>query len=439
MKKTDFFICKLLAILPLLFCFYSIFNSSSLLLSVTLTVATTMLFFLSRGNPIIPYFLIALGPFIGLSAIFQNSYIYNSELILFIFTGCLWIKNDIQNTLFHLKKDLIFQTLIFLLITVAGLSLLHIIYLKTEIAAEIRLVRLYISALFMLLFVKTARPKDIVLFYKTIVLTSMFIAIIGIIQFIVNVAINKSYSEPISIFSNSESLAIYLCITVTFIIAYKNELSTKNWAAAVYLSAILMIILLIFTRSRTAIISISIFIVLNGLIHLKFREALKTRVLITIITFLSAGLVIVFFKTFNHNMVLADNFLNILFSSRIQAWSEGLELFSRSSIWGNGPVSNVYNQYLQILCQYGIVGFVVFATFVCALLFKYIKKVTANNILFRCSLWPIISLTIAGIGETVLGNQLGYYIFFIILLSEMKPELYQKIPDHTLNSITPAS
>jgi hypothetical protein len=396
----------------------SIFYSSYPILFTVVASITLVFFILCKGSVIPVYILTAAGPLVNITALYCNSYIYNIEIVLLTYLGCLFWKN--ASKYFPQKIDIMSISCIVLLITFSILTIIHITIYDKNALYEIRLMRVFVIGGFFLFFLNSIELKQLHIYYKTTLLTALFISIAGLSELGYRGIILHSYlHEPHSVFNGSEILAVYLCTTIPLILTGKRALEKKQWQYLAIFTVFLEILLLLATRSRTGILSLICFLIFFGLYIIRNNIPKKMPVIIAVFFILSAATATVIFKTFNAMNISLDNLPALLFSSRLQAWSDGIMSFSKFPLFGNGAGNNVYNIYLQLLCQYGIWGFATFTIFTIFVFVKYnhIKRIASHNHIGIGLFCSICAFLIAGIGESAIGNQFGYYILFIMFLA----------------------
>jgi O-antigen ligase len=213
-------------------------------------------------------------------------------------------------------------------------------------------------------------------------------------------------------------LAVYLCATLPFIVIGGAVLNNGVWPFLRGLTIPAAMVLLLTTRSRTGILALLVFLLFYGLRILRTQSRKKTTIIVAILFVTLGALATAGIKTFHgHAQGLGDLFV-LLFSSRTQAWAEAIQAFMKAPITGSGAGVNVYNIFLQILCQYGTIGLATFLLFIIAVFINYsqIRKANPSDPLYKGLAWSAIVLLIAGIGESFMGNQLGYYTLFIFFL-----------------------
>ncbi len=414
-SKPFYFVLGLLAFG---LCMQSIIFSSSPFLFALISIATISVFAICRGSAVPVFIISALGPVINMTALYYDKYIYNAEIVLLVYLGCYFFKNYGNGANKVIDGKSISYVVMLLLIIIS--AVIHIVFYHLNLNAEIRLIRVYLIGGFLVAFLFMYRKTPIQLFYKTALLSTLVISVAGIVEFLVRgISANNWIQEPQSVFSGSEPLAVFLCTIIPFCIMGKETLKNGIWIFFSDITALCAITLLIVTRSRTGILSLFVFLVFLT-IHLiknRYRKKIMTFIFIGSIALFS--LATVGLKTVGVGSSILGRPLVSLFSSRIDAWTYGVSSFLASPLWGNGPGSNAYNLYIQLLSQFGIAGlsgFLIFTTSV----FVKTDEVRHQKSLSQHDpglFWSAIAFLIAGLGESALGNQSGYYILFLFLLS----------------------
>lgn len=399
-------------------CAQSIVVSSNPIFFSLLSIVTVSIFIFCRGSAVPVIFILALGPVINMASLYYDPYIYNVEITILVYTGCYFFKNARKLTIINIDRAAIsyFVMLLFIFIS----AFIHVLFYGNNLYAEIRLVRVFLIGGFLLAFLITESKTPVFLYYKTVLSVALLISLTGLIEFAARGILSNNWmQEPRSLLSGSESLAVFLCTTIPFILIGKKSFEKGIWLLISDITVFCGITLLLITRSRTGILSLCIFLFFYIIQIIRNRSG-KSALIVFIfgcVAFLS--IVTVSLKTIGTARYHLDNLFVGLFSSRIEAWFDGFRSFSASPIWGNGPVNNAYNLYIQLLSQFGITGLLSFLIFLLFTFAEYFKKKHRHlrTNFDKGIFWSIIALLIAGLGESPIGNQLGYYSLFLFLLA----------------------
>jgi O-antigen ligase len=203
---------------------------------------------------------------------------------------------------------------------------------------------------------------------------------------------------------------------IPFLAVSKSALKKRFWIHLTNCTVLISILVLFATRSRTGILSILVFIVFISLQIIRKKSPKITLRLILPGIICSGALIIVGMKTFHSG--LTKQIPHVLFASRLHNWEEGIRISTQYPLLGTGTGSNVYNTYLQFLNQYGLFGLTVFFVFLGFTTANYInnKRQRSKGPFHEGIFWSVVSVLIAGMGESVLGNQLGYLVLYLTFL-----------------------
>jgi len=407
-----------------------IYYSHSTGLFLTIVLATVLLFYLlPKHRDQLLFYLIPLGPLINLTALYRDEYLYNMEVVILTFFFLWFLYNTRKIDVVAPGQAFSWYRFFFVLVFIT--TLIRILLYQNSIG-EIRLVRAYFIGYFFLLFLNRPRldaTTSYSRFYRGMALSLGLISVIGLIGYLYRILFTGNWQgEPGSVFSSSETLAIFLILALPMVFGGKEQATTSGSRIWIYLSLIAGFLLLLATRSRAGLIGI--FIVTLLFFALRYNQLNRRSQLIGLLALVLisiAALGVVLMKTFPMGR-LGDlptaRILEQTSFSRIEEWKVGLHLIWQSPIFGNGPVGNVYNLYLQLSAQFGLVVFLTFFMF----LFYSLQPFFLN--LQKISLQPrylglflgTIGFLFASIFESTIGNQIGYFVWFYLLFLSVMPE-----------------
>ncbi len=218
---------------------------------------------------------------------------------------------------------------------------------------------------------------------------------------------------PKTIFFNTNDLTVFLlcCLPIT-LICIEGKKSGKFLKLLIMGLSFSVIIL---TGSRTGMIDIVLFIVLDLLYSEYIKKGTLKTILLIIIFSLIAILTIGFFPIevldkYNNNTNFFDN------SDRTIIWNNIFELSKNSGFMGIGPgmvgvLNNLpaHNLFLEIFCEFGIIGFFCFIMFLVGIFpkFKYVKsKIFVKY--FAIFFWIFLSCIMCS------SSMQGYYFIWAI-------------------------
>jgi hypothetical protein len=417
MSFSTIWFFRILGVLAFCLCGQSIAYSSNPIFFSVFALATAGVFILFHGSALPVFILLAAGPVINMSALYRDPYVYNIEIVILTYVGSFVWKRAHECT--FKNADSISASYIAMLLTILISALVHVIFYANNLYAEIRLIRVFLIGGFLLAFLVSIEEKHISVYYKTALLTTLLVSTAGLVEFFVHGIFAHNWGlEPRSVFSGSESLAVFLCTIVPFVLIGKPTQKNSVWQYIAGFTVVASIVLLMSTRSRTGILSLFVFLLFYGIHILRTQPRKKTGIFIAIVCVVVTSITTAGLKTYSTGYQIFDKPFSLLFSSRTQAWSEGIKSFSMAPLWGCGPGSNAYNLYIQILSQYGVFGFTGFLIFTIFVFVKYYRgsRAVPQSLLNQGILWSVITFLIAGVGESAIGNQFGYYILFLLLL-----------------------
>jgi O-antigen ligase len=382
-------------------------------------------FLLPKYRNQILFVIVALGPFVNLTIFFKDLYFYPVEIVLFCFFF-LWMIENINE---EYQRNLGSIGVLFFLFAgiVLCVTTLQIVQ-GANIFSGIRLFRSVGMGIYFFLFLNASQNQNInsiKIFTKTTILSVLFIAIFALLQYFYSAVIQENFfREPNSVFTGSESLAIYLSISLPFIFFNRNELFDRLWNKTALFSFFLGIIALVLTRSRAGILALMILGLLFVVYFKKISAVKKLNRWITgsilLLVFAAAGAVLI--KSFvltAGRFDSVENLLYTLFSSRNIVWEKGIEYIMESPFKGHGLIDNVYNQYLQTAVQFGIPAFILFIIMIAKIIYEAINTFWIDTFkrkfLFGV-LMAVLSLLAVSLAESTWGNQFSYMNWFFLFL-----------------------
>ena len=414
---------RFLSVCAFCLCGQCIACASSPIIPAIIAVATVGLFVYCRGNAVVVWAAIGIGPIVNCTALYCDPYVYTIEIVILTYLGCFLGRN--ARTVSLKKPDGVLLSYILLLIVLFCSTVVHIFLLGGNIPLEIRLVRVFIIGLFLLMFLKSTQKPGLIIYAKTVVLTTLLISTIGLMEFCVRGIFFHNWGrEPQSVFNGSEILAMYLCSTIPFIIMARPMVAKGVWTYISSFAAPLALLLLITTRSRAGLLSLLVFLIFYGFHALRTKSRKSRTILVVVLISCLSVFAITGLKTFHSGFHFSSDVARLLFLSRLGDWHNGIMVFKATPLWGAGSGNNFYNTYIQMLGNYGIFGLGAFLIFLVSIFVKYFRNAHSSfhAPFHQGLLWSAIVLLIAGIGESLLGNQLGYYILFLFFMVGRTPQ-----------------
>ncbi|EJT5931351.1 O-antigen ligase family protein [Clostridium perfringens] len=218
-------------------------------------------------------------------------------------------------------------------------------------------------------------------------------------------------------FSNPNLTGIFLlnsCLySILGVIYFKGYYRNISLITTIYL-----IKFVIDTKSRTALISIIIFIIITFIIYFRKRVNLNKY-------FLDIILLTPFFIVYIYMYMVKSGLINILsfmqskgkpLGSRFFIWEYAINKFKENPLFGNyfgisngTGMSQMHNIYVDVLSSYGIIIFMLFSIYMIRIINSINKK--CNSKFQNIALLAFLTMILMGTGEAALvSGGLGMYI-----------------------------
>lgn len=258
---------------------------------------------------------------------------------------------------------------------------------------------------------------------------------------------NYFFSSFFSILHDSTYMAIYINFAITIILSF--SLWKKN---KIYLVFLFLFILCIFQLSSKIAIFITFVIICYYFILKVNKKSLKT---LTLVITISVGLL--FFSQNPRGKVMIDTFIKegikinpterFGYALRLMSWDASIELVKEYPLTGVG-ISNVqkvlnvkyqnksyttpleqnlnsHNQYLQIILETGISGFIL----IILMQLSLFKKVSLNKIVGQqyLILMFLFSVSVSFLFESMFNRYSGLVFFMFIYCMIINNSEYRKI------------
>lgn len=208
-------------------------------------------------------------------------------------------------------------------------------------------------------------------------------------------------------FDNPAGFVSCLCCGLPFVLLCLNHCQYKYLSTIIYISAVTILIAVLLSSSRTGIISATLCICI--FIYTKFHIIGKFRI------FIIGGFFFLLLGSYFLKKQSADG--------RILIWKCSWEMFKDSPIYGHGMgafqkkymyyqaeyfkehpnsvfttladnVSSPFNEYLNVMLNWGIIGLVLLLSFVVLLIFYYYKNTNQDSQIALISLISIATLSL---------------------------------------------
>ncbi|MDF2882519.1 MAG: O-antigen polymerase [Clostridiaceae bacterium] len=350
--------------------------------------------------------------FILLSIVVPLSfYIKQIEIIYLIGFALLCVIFIIKHNhkLYILTKTPLRFYLVFLYISFISETILLITNMAIFKLTFSSYVRIWIYFLLMMFVLSVSFKKSMVMDVVNSIIISSFIPnIIAVIQFKYNIftIINSLEGQRRlgSTFSHPNFYAYYIVIVIICLLYKKNSMTKKIYKTYLYIYIALNALLLIVTYARTPMI-VLIVIILSSVINYSFSK--HNYLTVVTISFSMVIFSVIIYLILNSNVFLTSRF-NISengssFTWRLGMWSSAMSYWSKSIIYiifGCGWVTskefvkgaayqglNMHNEFLRLIFDTGVFGFIYYFTFFIELIVKIkksniskIKKVLLRNL-----------------------------------------------------------
>ncbi|HDT11179.1 MAG TPA: hypothetical protein ENN58_00420, partial [bacterium] len=306
---------------------------------------------------------------------------------------------------------------------ISALAVLVPMVSKSDVEGNIRLFKIlfesyfiYYTTVAILVFRRDILEKVI---FATLIVCSI-ISILAVFQFL------KTGSVPGSVFNDSEMLSIYLTLVLPLalgVLVYSDERVNRVLAAAAFLSGGMALFL---SYSRAGWISGAVTSLILAIHYLFFADRYlrtdragrhrKKKALFVILTL--SSLLCLWFCYVERLVrdIFYARFMSIFsdytLGGRVDLWKSAWRLIQDSPLLGHGAFPNVYNLYLQVAGQFGLVAlaffFFLFLKFfgVVFIRLKNVKSPRERGIVVAGSL-GVLGLLIVGMAESSLGSRMS--------------------------------
>lgn len=316
-----------------------------------------------------------------------------------------------------------------------------------EIAKYITFSMITISVMYI------CKKKENYLFLlKTISIIFIIVSIFGIVQYFNPFSINelyiKSYAPTqyetlvndypspriVGVKANPSVYGFLMSLGVFLNLLYMKKSNARVLSS---ISIALCIINLMLTLTRTIQIAFICSIIIYILINVWLSKGWKKALLAMLGTILGIiVLIIVLPDSITWRLTQVLDISNATsWIGRTTKWAEYKDIIEQNLLFGIGPVKNnlssigyVDSELIQILLQYGIVGFVSYALMLLSPFFIYLKNKNYKNILrFYPSILAIIIINnISNTSLILFDSAIGIYIFMGLILGDSKDEISER-------------
>lgn len=327
-------------------------------------------------------------------------YIKQIEIIYLIVFALLCLIFIIKHNhrLYILIKTPLKFYLIFLIISLITETILLVTNSTVFKSTFTAYVRIWIYFILMMFVLSISNQKSIVMnIVNSIIISSFIPDIIALIQFKYNIftIINSVEGQRRigSTFSHPNFYAFYIVIVIMCLLYKKNSVTKKTYRIFVYIYIIINVFLLIFTYARTPMIVI---IAMMFISLAEYAVSKHNNLTVVIISYSVAAFSLIIYFVLNSDLFLSSRF-NISengssFVWRLGMWSSAMSYWSKNIIYiliGCGWVTskelvkgiayeglNMHNEFLRLIFDTGIFGFIYYFTF----FIKLINKTYKSNI-----------------------------------------------------------
>lgn len=286
--------------------------------------------------------------------------------------------------------------------------------------------------------------ENYIFLLKMVSMVMIIIGILGIIQYFNPFSINEQYITSYAptqyetlvndyptprIVGTKPNPSVYgflVSLGIYFNLMYY-KYAKKKWM--VWISLALCLINLMMTLTRTIQIAFLCSLILFVLINVWIKKGWKKAVQITgitIIVFLIILLAMPSSLTWRLFQVLDFSNANS-WMQRVNKWDDYLRLFSQNAFLGIGPVKNyvqemgyIDSEWIQMLLQYGILGFATYIITLLSPIFEWIKRKENNNILkyYIPILTIVVINNISSSSLISFDTAIGFYIIIGLILTK---------------------
>ena len=327
---------------------------------------------------------------------------------------------------------------VFTLILLA-IQLYNYVFSKFNIQDIMNIITKYITVTMFIIFTLSLKmeKKEINKIYKFLFFLGIISCLYNVVFYINDIVgiarIQSSYSVNIkSFFANRNQLSQFLVISAisTYFIIKENK---KN---LIYKIGLVIIIGNIFlTMSRTAILAIGIFIILNFL----YNKSLRDKILIILFVILIGAIGIIclnklnpsILENVNRLIIRADNLENA--SGRMEIWKEAINVVDSNIAFGVGRFNGIdmlndngfeftqfHNVFIESYVSGGIIEVILLLYLIIFIFYNLIKNKNIENKRRIIYIASFISFIIMGLFESCNRFSIGYVdIMFTIFYFTM--------------------
>lgn len=306
---------------------------------------------------------------------------YISSVIILILLF-FWILNQGFDKQFRVLKSVLFLPIIIFLL-LSGLSLFWAVNPYLSLMQWQQWLMAFLMFVLVLNVIKT---QDVFRLLSAIFIASVMVAIVGILQTVFAFDLIAQVVKPASFFGNKNMAVHFIVLTLPLglglLLQTKNQ--TQKWLLLLGLG--IVVSYLLFTKTRSGWLALIVQLLLVSLFLFFIRKQIKLKFLPVIGGILILGVIAITSKI-NIQTTVTSIFKEMSLSnkgnSRINSWINTLVMIGDNPIFGvglgnwsihypkyhnalikgrlfdeNAQLNNVHNDYLTILSELGLVGFV---------------------------------------------------------------------------------
>lgn len=246
----------------------------------------------------------------------------------------------------------------------------------------------------------------------------------------------NDYPTPriVGVKPNPSVYGILVSLGIYFNLMYY-KYAKKKWI--VWLSIALCLINLMMTLTRTIQVAFLCSLILFILINVWIKKGWKRALQITMITVIAIILILIFLPrslTWRLFEILDLSNANS-WLERINKWNEYTDIIKNNILLGVGPVKNymvqvghVDSEWIQILLQYGALGFMLYVLMLISPIWDYLKNKNNKNILkyYIPLLFIVIINNISASSLLSFDTAIGIYIFIGLLFTEKEEKKHEE-------------
>lgn len=241
------------------------------------------------------------------------------------------------------------------------------------------LVKAMVLILFSLILTGTSITKEEELLIRKTFRWATFVYAVLIINSCLKAGDNRYYHGDIQLFGTNFDPNFIGIPLVSASVLFLDEILRKGNKFVNVIALTTIVIAILYTSSRGNMLCLSVGLVSCFLLYLNNKEISNTKKFAwTVFILIAAPIVLeIIIKYFPDHWARMTDFGEGADNGRFDNWERAMRWFSKSPLWGNGysvmtftGLHAAHNTYLGLLCDTGLIGFFLYCSFLCRLLFK---------------------------------------------------------------------